>query len=110
MIQTIAIPDRVQLILVLAGEEIKSCKFFSTLRQVGLDDAFYQTNLCSLILQKMGFEEESNEVLDGYFTLLERHSERLEATENSVRECAFQFYLELLELKKRIALRPAESV
>lgn len=94
------VPQNVQLILTLIGEELKSCKFFSTLRTVGLDDAFYQTNLCSLILGKAGFEEETNELLDHYFHLLARHSQELEATDASVRACAFQFYLDLIALRK----------
>jgi hypothetical protein len=94
------VPNNIELILTIIGEELKSCKFFSTLRTVGLDDAFYQTNLCSLILAKAGFEEETNELLDQYFNLLSHYSKTLEATDASVRDCAFQFYMELVSLKK----------
>lgn len=94
------LPANDQLLLALIGEELKSSKFFSTLRELGLDDVFFQTNLGSLILSKAGFDEESNHALDAYYELLERHSANMESNNESVRECAFRFYLELMALRK----------
>ncbi|GCC50114.1 hypothetical protein SanaruYs_03290 [Chryseotalea sanaruensis] len=88
--------DHVQLILLLLGEELKSYKFFSTLRSIGLDDAFFQSDLGSFILVKVGLDEDSNEVQDRYYHLLAQYSEPLQASEASVRECAFSCYLALV--------------
>lgn len=90
------LPDHVQLIMLLLGEELKSYKFFSTLRSIGLDDAFYQSDLGSFILAKVGLNEDSNEVLDRYYQLLAQHSEHLQTSEASVRECAFTCYQALI--------------
>lgn len=88
-------PAKFKLILLLLGEELKSCKFFSTLRQLGLDDTFYQTDLSTCILNNMGLDAEQHEVLNRYFDLLSHHSQQLEATPESVQECAFRFYMDL---------------
>lgn len=87
---------RDNLILLLIGEELKSYKFFTTLRQLGLDDAFYQTDLSTYILIHTGFDAEQDDVVDRYFHLLSHYSERLDATPASVRNCAFGFYVDLV--------------
>ena len=87
---------RDNLILLLIGEELKSHKFFSALRKLGLDDAFYQTDLSTYILNHTGFDAEQDAVVDRYFHLLSHYSEQLEATRASVRDCAFGFYVNLV--------------
>lgn len=84
---------RDNLILLLIGEELKSHKFFSALRKLGLDDAFYQTDLSTYILNYTGFDAEQDAVVDRYFHLLSHYSEQLEANCASVRDCAFGFYV-----------------
>jgi hypothetical protein len=93
-------PTDIDLILTLIGEELKSSKFFSTLRTVGLDDTFYQTNLCSLIFSYAGFEEETNELLDTYVSLLEHYSNQLQANDDSLNKLSYQFYVDLLAIRK----------
>src|SRR5690349_14553326 len=89
-------PKKVQVVLIMIGEELKSCKFFTALRELGLDDAFYQTDLSTYILTQAGFDAESDAVLGRYFRLLSKHSEQLDTKPESVRECAFRFYMELV--------------
>jgi len=88
-------PAKFKLILLLLGEELKSCKFFSTLRQLGLEDTFYQTDLSACILNHLGLDAEQHEVLDRYFQLLAHYSKQVETTTDSVQECAFRFYMDL---------------
>jgi hypothetical protein len=98
------LPDNIQIILALIGEELKSYKFFNSLREIGLDDSFYQSNLSSLILSKAGFYEESDEVSDYYFNLLSRYSQQLEPKDASVKQQALEVYLDLLAFKRRCYL------
>ena len=89
------------LALLLIGEELKSHKFFSTLRTLGLDDAFYQTDLSSFILASVNLNDESNETLDFYFALLEKHSQCITTTKASVIKAATAFHADLMSEQKR---------
>jgi hypothetical protein len=92
-----------QLIITLIGEELKSHKFFSALRSVGLDDAFYQTDLSSIIITSANMDAESNEALDFYFGLLDKYSQMVDPSKDSLQKASALFYSELLEgkIKKR---------
>ncbi len=79
----------------LIQEELKSRKFFNTLRTVGLDDAFYQTDLCNLILAHFELDAEANAVLDFYYQLFEKHSAHVEANRSSLEQLAEAVYREL---------------
>ncbi len=79
----------------LIQEELKSRKFFNTLRSVGLDDAFYQTDLSALILAHFELDAEANAVLDFYYEVFEKHSAHVEANRNSLEQIAEAVYHEL---------------
>jgi len=65
-------------IIHLIGEELKSRKFFEGLRDLGLDDAFYQANLLELIMTAMGLPPESHdEHYNFYHDVLRKHSDRV---------------------------------
>jgi hypothetical protein len=91
------------LTLHLIKEELKSRKFFNVLRTVGLDDAFYQADLYSPILEHFELNDDSNETLDFYYALFEKYSVTVEANENSLTRAALDVYAELVEEKKRRA-------
>lgn len=97
-----------ELILVLLREELKSHKFFGVLRTIGLDDAYFQTDLSDTILKFVGLNDETNHTLDLYFNLLEKHSQNIEANNESVMKEAHEFYNELIdEHKKRFTTTTA---
>lgn len=90
-----------ELILVLLREELKSYRFFGVLRTIGLDDAYFQTDLSDTILKFVGLNDETNHTLDLYFNLLEKHSQIIEANNESVMKEAQEFYSELIEEHKK---------
>lgn len=90
-----------ELILVLLREELKSHRFFGVLRTIGLDDAYFQTDLSDTILKFVGLNDETNHTLDLYFNLLEKHSQIIEANNESVMKEAQEFYSELIEEHKK---------
>jgi hypothetical protein len=61
----------------LIREELKSRKFFEGLRDLGLDDAFYQVDLLDLIMAGLGLEPESQDDYNFCHTALRKHSIRV---------------------------------
>jgi len=65
-------------IIHLIGQELKSRRFFEGLRELGLDDAFYQPDLLELIMTAMGLPPESHdEHYNFYHDILRKHSDRV---------------------------------
>jgi hypothetical protein len=62
----------------LIAQELKSRKFFEGLRDLGLDDAFYQADLLEVVMSAMGLPPEAHEhQYDFYHDLLRKHSARV---------------------------------
>lgn len=101
MYQLVKLPSEVQIILYLIKEELKSHKFFSALREIGLDDSYYQSELNPIILAHFDLDDESNETMDLYFALLEKYSRIIEPGNNSLQNEAFNFYVDLMMTKKK---------
>jgi hypothetical protein len=94
--------DETKLILLLIKEELKSHKFFAVLRTIGLDDAYFQSDLSTVILNHVGLVDDSNETIDFYFDLLERFSASLDLNTESAKREALNMYKELLmEVERR---------
>lgn len=100
-IPLVELPHEIELILLLIKEELKSHKFFGVLRSVGLDDAYFQSDLSAVILTYVGLADESNETMDFYFDLLDTYSQKIEADNVSVMKQALNFYIDLVEEKRR---------
>lgn len=84
-----------ELTLYLIMEELKSRKFFNTLRTVGLDDAFYQADLSGPILNAFGLTDESNETMDGYYRIMEKYAEGVTNENGMMVKQAMKAYGEL---------------
>ena len=95
-------PDKIELCVYLIREELKSWKFFNSLRALGLDDNFYQTDLCEAILKLSGLPPESDETLDFYCHLMDRHSSMANPTDEDVTHHARLVHELLLEKRKEI--------
>jgi hypothetical protein len=64
-------------------------------------------HLDSLILRSVGLEEESDEVFDFYYELIEKHSRKIRAERESMEKQAFKVYVALMsERKRRLGRRP----
>ena len=70
-------PSAEKVIVYLIREELKSRKFFEGLRELGLDDAFYQTDLLELIMAGLGLMPDSTEQYAFCYNLISKHSLRV---------------------------------
>jgi hypothetical protein len=95
------LPAQVELTLCLIREELKSHQFFSRLRQAGLDDVCYQTDLGPLVLAQMGLHDERNATLDFYHGLLEKHCQYLQPQGDALTQAALLFYFDLLQEQRQ---------
>jgi hypothetical protein len=100
----LTLPAKTELTLYLIKEELKSHKFFSGLRNLGLDDSYYHTDLSPIILANLGLNDETNETIDFYFALLDKYSQYIEPDRDrdSIMKEALNMYIDLIaEQKKR---------
>jgi hypothetical protein len=65
---------RSELCIYLIIEELKSNKFFSILREAGLEGSIYQADLSEVVLKLAGFIDPPNQLSMLYFQLVETHS------------------------------------
>lgn len=97
----VRLPAKAQLALFLIAEELKSRKFFTTLREVGLDYTFFQPHLDDAILDCLGLDICSDEVFDLYYRVIEKRSGRIKDDRDSVMKQALKVYLELQNQKRK---------
>lgn len=98
----IKVPADVQTVLYLICEELKSRKLFRSLQDVGLDGSHYQPHLDELILKNLALDDDSDEVFDIYYNIMERRSRKLQPGNNSIVKQALKAYHELLLEKKKL--------
>ena len=66
-----------EVVIHLIREELKSHKFFEGLRELGLDDAFFQADLVELIMAGLGLPLDSDDHQMYCYNLLKKHSARV---------------------------------
>lgn len=97
----VQLPSRMELLLFLIKEDLKSRKFFDGLRELGLDDAWYGSELGTLILTYAGFDTELDAHTDFYYTMTSRHL-KFENDRESLMQSALNVYAELMAQKNKI--------
>ena len=90
-------PTAEEVVIHLIREELKSQRFFEGLRELGLDDAFYQTDLLELIMTGVGMPVESMEHQAFCYNLLKRHSARVTQDASALIDEAKRVYCILVE-------------
>jgi hypothetical protein len=73
----IKLPKKLDMILYLIREELKSEKFFGDLEKIGFTDNQYQPHLGKLILMKMKLDDGSDEVFEWYYEIIERRKKKV---------------------------------
>lgn len=97
----IKLPSQIEHTLYLIKEELKSRKFFDSLRAIGLEDCWYHPDLSILILGQIGFKERPDELYNFYYDLLGEYSERVEPDNDVIMELALQIHAALVAEKKK---------
>jgi len=93
----VELPHEADLCLYLLKEELKSWKFFNSLRQAGLDGSIYQMDLSSAILGLAGLSDQQNDIQDFYFHLMDKLSNEMEPVPHDMMRCALVAYGELMK-------------
>lgn len=100
-------PTGEKAIIQLVREELKSRHFFEALRDLGLDDAFYQTDLLDLIMASLDLSPERQEQYTFCADLLRKHSARVTQNHDELLYEARRVYAMLQEYARRESCRPA---
>lgn len=94
-------PQNAASTLFLIKEELKSRKFFNTLRDLGLDDSHFQPSLDELIMTNLGLNDDQDRTFDFYYKIMEKYSEIIEPSLESIDAHARNAYFELTKKRKR---------
>lgn len=94
------LPRKAQLALFLIGEELKSRKLFYVLNKVGLEYSFYQPHLDEAILSCVGLDNESEEIFDTYYQVIEKRCVKIKDDQKSVMKQALKVYLKLQQRRE----------
>jgi hypothetical protein len=84
-----------EIVLMLIAEELKSRKFFNTLQHLGLDDSWCQPHLDDAILTCLGLHDNTNEIFDFYYAVMNEHADKIDQSPASVLEQAKEVYAKL---------------
>jgi len=90
----------IDFILYLIKEELKIRKFFNTLRQVGLEDCYYQPDLSFLILKSLGLNDGKDETFYHYSELMDACSKKIKTDHESLAKQARRVYRQLVGKKR----------
>ncbi|HWA34210.1 MAG TPA: hypothetical protein VG737_08780 [Cyclobacteriaceae bacterium] len=96
------LPDKLDSVLFLLREELKSRKLFHALHIAGLDDCFFQPHLDGLITRTIGLYDGKDETFNAYDEIMDRRSKKIEEHNESVMKQAMKAYIEIIALKKEI--------
>jgi hypothetical protein len=94
-----------KLIIRLICEDMKGHRFFSALRNIGLDDTCHQPELGNLVLAYAGLSTDNVQGVDPfgfYFDLLDKHSKKTKITDDSIPKEAVNVYWKLMMWKLRM--------
>jgi hypothetical protein len=97
----IKLPADVQTVLFLIQQELKSCKFFDHLNEIGMGDSFFQPHLGTLILAQVGLEDEKDETMNFYVELIDKRSRKIRSSNESVMKQAMKVYVALMAERER---------
>jgi len=104
----VRLPKKIDRLIYILSQELKSNKVFDSLADVGFDDSQGRSDFTFMILDII-FKEAPDELANIYLTLLIKHTKKLKDTgRSSLTKQAFKFYIDLMiEKKKRSELRKA---
>jgi hypothetical protein len=96
------IPRSAEVTIFLIQQELKSCKFFAHLNEIGMGDSFFQPHLGTVILAQVGLEDGKDETMNFYVELIDKRSRKITGSNESVMKQAMKVYVALMaEREKR---------
>jgi hypothetical protein len=97
----VKLPSSIDLPIYLIREELKSRKLFNILHKAGLEECDYQPHLDRLILDIVGLDEESDEAVQFYNSVMEKRCKKINEDRESIVKQALKAYNELMSEKKK---------
>jgi len=97
----VKLPSETQLSLFLITEELKIRKLFNTLREIGIEDCYYEPDLSFLILKSVGLNDGKDETFYHFSDLMDKRSEKIKPEHDSIMKQALKVYQELMNEKKK---------
>ena len=93
------LPTSQELLCALIREDLRSHRFFTGLRKLGIDDVYHQADLSSLILTYARLHPDNETVSEFYFNLRDKHIEKLSPQRSELVKAAARLYEELMAFK-----------
>jgi len=87
--------SKTEITLYLIREELKTRKFFNTLREAGIEDVFLQPDLGTLILNNIGLDDGTDETFYFYSDLMDASSKSIKDHE-TIKQLAIHVYQALI--------------
>lgn len=89
-------------VVFLISEDLKMQRVFSALSQIGCEDCASRTRLSRLILSLAGFDDQTEQVYELYYKLLEDRGQVITANFHDTIDQAFGMYQDLLRAKAKL--------
>jgi hypothetical protein len=105
----VRLPKKTDRILHILCEDLKNNYTFNNLAKVGFDDSNSRSEFTFFILDIV-FKETSDDLSNLYFSLLQKHTKKLNDTgQSSLAKRAIKFYVDLMiERKRRTAMNSSQ--
>lgn len=97
----VKLPRKIDSVLYMIREDLKSQKYFNTLNSLTETDNCYQPHLAKLILEKMNLDDGSDEIFRFYYDLVERRSRKISPDNSSIMKQVLKVYAALVLEKER---------
>jgi hypothetical protein len=87
-------------------------KVYNGLHNIGFSESYYESNFGTLIIALMGFDENDDSIFDFYVNLIDKFSEKIEPTNDSIMKYTMKVFQKLtVEKKKRLSkLKPVKKL
>lgn len=96
----IKLPTNIELTLYLIKQDLKSTKLANGLAAIGFSDSLFETYYGSFVLSYLGFAENDDATHKLYFELLDKYSNKIDSSNESLMKYTMKIYVELQIAKK----------
>jgi hypothetical protein len=97
----VKLPQKLDLILYLIREELKSEKLFHIINDLGMGDCPYQPHLAKAILAQLNLDDGSDEIYNFYYQLIQKCCTKIQGDQKSLMKQTMKVYVELVKEKDR---------
>jgi hypothetical protein len=104
-VELLRLPSDIEFSIYLIKEDLKSNRLLNGLSNIGFDDSSHRSSFAVMVFAVLGFEKRPDDLFSFYYTLLDKHLEKVGGDNKKLVKAAFNLYVDLI-IEKR--LRTAE--